>query len=127
MLGWIGTPDTPRNTLASCCHDFLCQFRDTDRFPLSREQVDLVFREILERSHFTFAGVFWGAVADFGWLFKSPPDGSYSVLIPEDAGNAGADPGRAAGAGDCDRGRAGRDQMEASAVGGWVCCVKRER
>lgn len=82
VAGWIGTPDTPRNTLASCVHDCLCQFRDTDHFPLSREMVDLCFREILEKSRFMFAGTFWGAVADAGWIFKTPPDGSHSVLIP---------------------------------------------
>lgn len=82
IAGWIGTPDTPRNTLASCVHDVLCQFRDCQHFPLSREMVDLCFREILEKSRFMFAGTFWGAVADAGWIFKTPPDGSHSVLIP---------------------------------------------
>lgn len=80
-LGWIGTPDTPDNLLGSFVHDFGCQMRDTKHFPLSRDQVDGLFLEILRRSGFTWAGLYHGAVRDFGPLFKGPGDGSHSVRI----------------------------------------------
>lgn len=82
VLGWIGTPDCPRNLLASCVHDFMCQFIDTAHWPLSREDVDAIFYEILRRSRFPWAGLFHGAVKDFGPMFKGPGDGSRSQLVP---------------------------------------------
>lgn len=81
LLGWIGTPDTPDNLLGSFLHDFLCQFVDTRHFPFSRAQVDELFGDVLRKSGFAWAGLYSGAVKDFGPLFKGPGDGSRSVLI----------------------------------------------
>jgi hypothetical protein len=81
VFGWIGTPDYPDNLQASFWHDFLCQFRDTAHFPLSKEQVDQIFLEILRYRDFRWAGLYHGAVRDFGPMFKGPADGSYSVEL----------------------------------------------
>lgn len=87
-LGWIGTPDTPDNLLGSAFHDLGCQFVETKHFPLSRAQVDELFGLILRRSGFKWAGLYSGAVKDFGPLFKGPGDGSRSVLIARPRGTA---------------------------------------
>jgi hypothetical protein len=82
VLGWIGTPDTADNLLGSFVHDFLCQFVETPHFPFSRDQVDDAFGAILRRSGFKWAGLYAGAVKDFGPLFKAAGDGSRSVRVP---------------------------------------------
>lgn len=87
-LGWIGTPDTPDNLAGSAWHDLGCQFVDTKHFPLSRAQLDDLFGLILRKSGFKWAGLYTGAVKDFGRLFKGPGDGSRSVLIERPSGAA---------------------------------------
>lgn len=85
VLGWIGTPDTPDNLLGSFIHDFMCQFVETRHFPLSRDHVDGIFLALLRRSGFRWAGLYHGAVRDFGPLFKAAPDGSTSYRIERTA------------------------------------------
>lgn len=88
FLGWIGTPDTPDNLPGSVWHDLGCQFVDTGHFPLSRAQVDELFGIILRKTGFAWAGLYSGAVKDFGPLFKGPGDGSRSILIERPKGAA---------------------------------------
>jgi hypothetical protein len=66
LLGWIGTPDTARNLLASCVHDAAYQFSGTDHWPTTREQEDHLFFDILRASGFRMARAWHGAVRDFG-------------------------------------------------------------
>jgi len=66
LLGWVGTPDTSRNLLASCVHDAAYQFSGTDHWPTTREQEDTLFRDILRSAGFFGTGLWFGAVRDFG-------------------------------------------------------------
>ena len=66
LLGWIGTPDTPRTALASLIHDALYQASGDPAFPVTRQQADELFRDILRAAGFAFAGLYYGAVRDFG-------------------------------------------------------------
>jgi hypothetical protein len=66
LVGWVGTPDTPRNLLASCIHDAAYQFSGTPHWPTPREFEDQLFRDILRASGFRLTGAWYGAVKDFG-------------------------------------------------------------
>jgi hypothetical protein len=79
---WIGTPDTRNNTLASGIHDALCQFINTVDFPFTKEEVDLIFYEILLMSGFLMAHQYYWAVKKYGCYDKR--NGEYSELIDGD-------------------------------------------
>jgi hypothetical protein len=66
IVGWVGTPDTPRNLLASCVHDAAYQFSGTEHWPTRRDQEDALFSDILRASGFRMTGAWYGAVRDFG-------------------------------------------------------------
>jgi hypothetical protein len=66
VLGWVGTPDTERNVLGSGMHDLLYQASGGEGFPVTREQADRLFYDVLVASGFCLAGAFYGAVRDFG-------------------------------------------------------------
>jgi len=66
LIGWIGSPDSERNIFASLVHDLLYQASDTEHFPFSRFEVDVLFRDMLRASGFAFTGLYYGAVRDFG-------------------------------------------------------------
>jgi hypothetical protein len=66
VLGWIGTPDTARNLLASCVHDAGYQFSGVDGWDITREREDMIFLRILQASGFSMARAWHGAVRDFG-------------------------------------------------------------
>lgn len=81
LFGWVGTPDTPRTALASLFHDAMYQASGTDHFPFSREQADLIFRNVLRGSMFPFAGIYHRAVKEFGGASWGRPQGLYSKLL----------------------------------------------
>lgn len=81
VLGWIGTPDPVRTRLGSAFHDALCQFARVREMPFSQEQIDRIFLAILQRSRFTFARSWHGAVRDFGSLFADQQPGHHAVPL----------------------------------------------
>jgi hypothetical protein len=66
ILGWMGTPDRPRNMRGSCFHDSLYQASGFTSFPMSRERADDLFLQILTADKFCLANLYHGAVTDFG-------------------------------------------------------------
>ncbi len=80
---WIGTPDPPCTRLASLVHDALYQMIATEHFPLSREQCDAAFFDIMRLSGFRFAGVYHQAVRTFGGFYarNNARNGCRSVVI----------------------------------------------
>jgi hypothetical protein len=81
---WDGAslaPDFKDVILASCAHDALLQFRDVPCFPLSKAQVDKIFRDLMPY-RFAARWIYWGAVYLFG--------GAYSKLTgPGPRGSCG--------------------------------------
>lgn len=81
-LGWVGTPDPEATRLASLVHDAFYQFLRTPHFPLSREQCDTVFLELLRLHRFPLASLYHRAVRGFGGIAASiAPNGETSHLI----------------------------------------------
>lgn len=72
----IGTPDgavyeptgRPKTYFASMVHDALYQFLDSEA-PITQEQADKCFLQLMEESEFILAGIYWIAVRMFGHLF----------------------------------------------------------
>jgi hypothetical protein len=72
----IGTPDgavyaptgKPKTYYASMVHDALYQFLDA-KAPITREQADQCFLELMKKSEFILHGIYWLAVRLFGHLF----------------------------------------------------------
>lgn len=62
IFGWVGTPDTEKTILASLIHDVLCQFQDTEHMPLSRYQIDNIFKNILKDKKFIFHDIYYMGV-----------------------------------------------------------------
>lgn len=60
--GWWGTPDFKKTHLASLVHDALLQFHQTNHFPWSRHQADLIFRDILTKKRFVFTTMYYCGV-----------------------------------------------------------------
>jgi hypothetical protein len=71
----IGTPDgavyaptgKPKTYFASMVHDALYQFLDAEA-PITREQADRCFLELMEESKFVLRGLYWSAVRLLGHL-----------------------------------------------------------
>lgn len=83
ILGWVGTPDTPRNVWASLVHDAGYQFSGTAHWHLSREMEDLIFLANLRLCRFPLAAAYHGAVRDFGAAFWGKnPEALQSHPIP---------------------------------------------
>jgi hypothetical protein len=76
IIGWVGTPDTSRNLLASCVHDAAYQFSGTAHWPTDRKREDDLFRDILRASGFFGVGLWHGAVRDFGATSWGKNDGN---------------------------------------------------
>ena len=67
---WFGSPDFEPTILASLVHDSLLQFHLRGEFPLTREQCDEIFKEILIAQDFQLASVY-GVGVDIGtFLFE---------------------------------------------------------
>lgn len=66
--GWWGTPDFEKTRLASLVHDALLQFHKTDKFPLSRGEIDYIFNDILTKEGFMLRGLYYTG-ARFGSKF----------------------------------------------------------
>lgn len=70
---WDGAscaPDFADVLPASCAHDALIQFRDVVCFPLSKAQIDKVFRDLMPR-RFLARWIYWGAVRAFGGVYAA--------------------------------------------------------
>jgi hypothetical protein len=81
-VGWVGTPDFQATILASGFHDLLYQFSQTQHFPLSRCEVDQVFRHCIEMSgEPEIARIYFEAVRCFGTWANRPNKGEFSVLL----------------------------------------------
>jgi hypothetical protein len=71
----LGTPDgavyaatgKPKTYYASMVHDALYQFLDAD-VPITREQADKCFLQLMEESEFILRNIYWSAVRIFGRL-----------------------------------------------------------
>jgi len=50
-------------------HDVFYQFSYDVKFFVKRQEVDLLFYDILKDNNFRFAKVYYGFVRWFGWLF----------------------------------------------------------
>lgn len=82
IFGWVGTPDTPYNLLASLNHDGGYQFSGTDNYWMTREAEDRFFYDTMRASGFRFASLYHGAVRDFGgFSFGINRDGLKSTLL----------------------------------------------
>ena len=57
--GWWGTPDFKQTHLASLVHDVLLQFHQTEHFPLSRHDIDHIFKDILKHNRFILRGLYY--------------------------------------------------------------------
>lgn len=79
IFGWVGTPDTEKTILASLIHDVLCQFQDTKHMPLSRYQIDNIFKFILKEKKFILSDVYYIGVR-IGSLFNKINYKNYSKI-----------------------------------------------
>ena len=82
ILGWIGVPDFKKTLLASVIHDVLCQFQDTEHFPLSRFEIDNIFKIILERQKFLLSFLYYVGVR-FGSIIHHKKHNTFSKIIVE--------------------------------------------
>lgn len=64
----VPSPESTR--AASCVHDCLYQFGQLPCAPWSREMADEVFFQLLRANRFPLAGIYFGAVAVFGGLYR---------------------------------------------------------
>lgn len=83
IIGWVGTPTPYPVILASLVHDSLFQFCFTQHFPITVDQCNDVFYDIMKANQFRWSNTYFGAVVDFGWFFvgKTPGGGDHSFLI----------------------------------------------
>lgn len=71
---WWGAPDFEKTRLASLVHDVLLQFRLTNHFPITRDEIDNIFRDILNKEKFMLRNWYYVG-ARFGTTFlASKPD-----------------------------------------------------
>lgn len=56
---WWGTPDFKKTIIASLIHDALLQFSSTKHFPLSRKEVDSIFKELLRKNNFSLYHLYY--------------------------------------------------------------------
>lgn len=83
IIGWVGTIDFIGTRLASCFHDTGFQFLRVADYPLSFEEVNELFRDIMAALNFRLANAYHGAVRDFGKHFSGeyPERGEHSVIL----------------------------------------------
>ena len=73
----LGTPDAvlnwetkkPKSYYASMIHDVFYQFSKDVKSFVKREEVDLLFYDILKENNFRLAKVYYRAVRLLGWMF----------------------------------------------------------
>lgn len=71
LLGrWVGTPDFEGTRLAALVHDCLYQFMDLECMPIDRRDADWIFGSLMKEAGFPVAGIYFGAVAVFGGLWR---------------------------------------------------------
>jgi hypothetical protein len=58
---WWGVPDFNENILASLIHDILLQFHK-EEFPFTREQIDMIFKDIMINSGFKLWWIYYNVV-----------------------------------------------------------------
>lgn len=81
-FGWMGTPDFKCTHLASLIHDVQYQFARTEHFPLNRSDVDAMFyHAIAMHGEDEIAGIYHGAVRQFGSWSDKPNNGEFSALL----------------------------------------------
>lgn len=78
--GWWGTPDFKKTHLASLVHDALLQFHQTDHFPLSRYQIDNIFKNILYIKKFILADLYYTGVRIGSQISTKKNNNVYSEL-----------------------------------------------
>jgi hypothetical protein len=83
IIGWVGTIDFIRTRLASCFHDTGFQFLLVADYPLSFQDVNEVFRDIMAALKFRLTNAYHGAVRDFGKHFSGdyPERGEHSIIL----------------------------------------------
>ena len=77
-FAWDGAsmaPDFKDVVLPSCVHDAFLQAHRAPCFPLSKAEIDSVFRKLMP-GRFAFRWIYWGAVRVFG--------GAYAALAKHD-------------------------------------------
>jgi hypothetical protein len=75
-FGWVGTPDFESTRIATLWHDALCQFQDCEHIPFNREQIDLLFKNMI--SDKIVAEAYYTGVRFGGKHFKRTTHGEYS-------------------------------------------------
>lgn len=80
---WWGTPDFPETIVASLIHDVLLQFSKTDHFPLSKYEIDNIFKEILRRNRFSFRSLYYFGVRIGSMIFNKKYKNVVSELISD--------------------------------------------
>lgn len=80
---WIGVPDFEPTRLATLYHDIFFQFVRVADFPLTVNNCNEVFFQIMSQQGFKLANTYFGAVKDFGERFagKYPKQGEHSVVL----------------------------------------------
>jgi hypothetical protein len=83
---WWGTPDFEKTIFASLVHDILLQFHKTQHFPLKRDQIDHIFKEILKLSKFPLRAIYYFGVRLGTKFFPRHKYDAYSSLTCESWG-----------------------------------------
>lgn len=83
IIGWVGTVDFDSTRLASCFHDTGFQFFRVADYPLTFDQINGVFFNIMAALKFRFANIYYDAVCRFGKCFSSkfPERGEHSIIL----------------------------------------------
>jgi len=77
---WWGSPDFEDTRLASLVHDALLQFHKTKHFPISRNEIDYIFKIILEKNDFILSELYYSGVK-FGTKHPSKTDNSLKSTL----------------------------------------------
>lgn len=60
----------PQTYHASLIHDVLCQFQEHKKMPFTREQIDLIFYDVMVRDGFKHAKLYFKAVRLLGGVYS---------------------------------------------------------
>lgn len=77
---WWGTPDFEDTRLASLVHDALLQFHQTKHFPISRDEIDNIFKSILYKNDFILRDLYYSGVR-VGTKYPSKTDNSLKSTL----------------------------------------------
>jgi hypothetical protein len=78
-FGWIGTPDFECTRLATLWHDIFCQFQQCEHLPFTRDQIDMLFKTMIEMTdHDLIAETYYAGVRAGGKFFPRSTHGEYS-------------------------------------------------